>query len=430
MITKAIAVARRVKQLRPNLPIIFGGWHPSLLPGQTLREDFVDAVALHQGELTMLEIARRLSAGGRLDLVAGCWFKHGDQMRQNPIRPAVALSKLPTPAYDMVDFDAYEAISGERTLPYATSVGCPYDCSYCTDAVFYNRRFNAYGGRRVAEEMADLTRAYRLKKIALVDSNFLVNTRRAAEIARGLIESGARVEWTFQASTDLLCRMSDAEVEALAKSGVTHIGFGTESASEPVLLKMNKLHQRVTDMYEAARKCKNAGIQVTFNLILGYPGETDADRRETMRVMSEINDRFDNVSFSPNVFTPYPGIPVWPELRRLGVKEPQSLAEWGEIDLKGNVLPWLRGESYARVRRGVAYLLLKSQVTNAARREFRPVMGRLLLEWFQKPLAWRVKNYCFRWPVELWLAFVRRWLVMRRSLLTGRALSHQLGGSQ
>lgn len=426
MIATAVAVTRHVKRLRPDLPVIFGGWHPSLLPAQTLREEYVDAVVLHQGELTLLETVQRLAAGSSLDLVAGCWFKREGQMIKGPDRPATALSKLPTPAYDLVDFDAYEAKSGERSLPYATSVGCPYDCSYCTDAVFYNRRFNAYDALRVAEEMAELTRSYRLHKIALVDSNFLVNTRRAVDIARGLIASRTRVEWTFQASTDLLCRMKDADVEALAESGVTHIGFGTESASESLLLKMNKKHQRVADMYEAARKCRNAGIRVTYNLIFGYPGETDADRAETFRVMNEISDGFENVSFSPNIFTPYPGIPVWPELRKLGLKEPQSLADWSKIDLKGNLLPWMRGETYRHVRRGIGYLVLKTQVAKVARREFQSPSRRRLLEWLGKPLGWRVKNYRFGWPVELWLAFVRRWLFIRRSLLTGRGLSYRL----
>ena len=148
-----------------------------------------------------------------------------------------------------------------------------------------------------------------------------------------------------------------------------------------------------------------------------------------LHVMSDISDRFMNVDFSPNVFTPYPGIPVWPQLRTLGLKEPQSLADWGEVNLKGNVLPWLRGEPYARVKRGMAYLLLKSEVSKAARRT-RSRAVRLLFEWFRKPLAWRVKNYFFRWPVELGLACVRRWLVMRRSLLTGKGLSHQFGGGR
>ena len=57
-----------------------------------------------------------------------------------------------------------------------------------------------------------------------------------------------------------------------------------------------------------------AGIRVTFNLIFGYPGETEADRAITFRTMSDIARQFRNVSFSPNIFTPYPGIPIWPQL--------------------------------------------------------------------------------------------------------------------
>jgi anaerobic magnesium-protoporphyrin IX monomethyl ester cyclase len=82
-----------------------------------------------------------------------------------------------------------------------------------------------------------------------------------------------------------------------------------------------------------------AGIRVTFNLIFGYPGETQSDREETFRTMSEVACEFPNVSFSPNVFTPYPGIPIWPQLRELGVHEPQSLKEWAELPQPGMLRP-------------------------------------------------------------------------------------------
>ena len=75
--------------------------------------------------------------------------------------------------------------------------------------VFYNRRFNAYDARDVAQELAELVARHRLTEIALLDSNFLVDVRRAVAIAEGILETGARFRWTFQASTDLLCRMSD-----------------------------------------------------------------------------------------------------------------------------------------------------------------------------------------------------------------------------
>src|SRR5260370_36686967 len=117
--------------------------------------------------------------------------------------------------------------------------------------------------------------------------------------------------------------MSDDDVRLLGESGVSHMGFGTESTSSSVLKLMNKRHQRVDEMYETARKAAIGGIHVTFNLIFGYPGETEADREETLLTMSDIARQFWNVRFSPHLFTPYPGIPIWPELRSLRVRGPQ-----------------------------------------------------------------------------------------------------------
>ena len=425
MICDAMDVARMVRKLRPQLPIIFGGWHPSLVTGQTLREDFIDVVVRHQGEKTLIEILQRFESGSTLDLVQGCWFKRDGRIIQNPDRPATPLSALPAPAYDMIDFDAYERASGERKLPYATSTGCPYACNYCTDMIFYNRRFNPYDTAQVVEEMATLVREHRLTEIALLDSNFLVDVRRALAIANGILNSGVKFRWSFQASTDLLCRMPDEDVETLADSGVSHIGFGTESASPEVLRHMNKAHQHIPDMYEAARKCARAGIRVTYNLIFGYPGEEDRHRRETLKVMGEIAERFDNVSFSPNVFTAYPGIPIWPQLREMGMPEPESLLEWASIDLGTNKLPWLQNKSFDSLQRGISYFLLDNQI-NKLRRRSKSATVQLILRAARKPLHWRISNSAFAWPLELWLSMANQWLVVRRSLLTGQSLSHEL----
>jgi radical SAM superfamily enzyme YgiQ (UPF0313 family) len=291
--------------------------------------------------------------------------------------------------------------------------------------VFYNRRFNPNEVARVVEEITGLVRQHRLDEVALVDSNFLVDVHRAVEIARGFLNSGVRFNWTFQASTDLLCRMSDEDVELLGASGVSHIGFGTESASPEVLEWMNKRHQHIPDISEAARKCARAGIRVTLNLIFGYPGEEERHRRETLRVMGDIATRFDNVSFSPNVFVPYPGIPIWKELQDRGLAEPASLAAWADIDLGSNSLPWLRGEAYQSLQRGFSYFLLDNQL-NKARRKSKSAAFQSFVSLLREPLHWRLRNHFFAWPVELWLSMAKQWLVVRRSLLTGQALSRSL----
>ena len=125
------------------------------------------------------------------------------------------------------------------------------------------------------------------------------------------------------------------------------------------------------------------------------------------------------MTFSPNIFTPYPGIPIWPELRRLGVKEPETLEEWSTIALGTNILPWLRGEPYRNVNRGMSFFMLNNEVTKVIRRS-RSRLQRLVLRAVQRPLHWRMQHHYFRWPLELWVAQNR--LVTRRSLLTGQNL--------
>ena len=424
MIQTAVRIAHQVKEARPGLPIIFGGWHPSLLPEQTMQPSFVDAIVRGQGELTLLEIAQRLAEGKGLAGARGVSHKQDGRIIHEAERPIENINNLPSPAYHLSDFDAYARIRGKREMGYATSVGCPYACNYCTDQVFYKRRFNAYRAERVVSEVTELAERHRLDEVAFLDSNFPVDVKRALAIGQGLLEQKVKFRWTVQASTDLVCRMRDEDVCMLAESGLSHMGFGTESASQEVLSLMNKKHQRIDDMYETARKTEKAGFRVTFNIILGYPGETEADRIETFRVMSEIARRYSNVSFSPNIFTPYPGIPIWPQLKQMGVREPQSLEEWNDLPLGTNVLPWLRGEELQRLRRMLEFFLLNNQIRRATsghpwlRRGFRRALG--------APIRWRLRSSYFAFPWELWVAKSTERLVTRRSLLTGQALSHSM----
>ena len=420
----AIRISRAVKKLRPALPIVFGGWHSSLAPEQTVREPYVDAIVRGQGELTLLELVQRIAEGQDWHGVRGLSFKDDDgRVIHEAERPVANVNDLPPPAYHLADPAIYAAVSGVRQLAYTSSVGCPYQCNYCTDQVFYKRRFNAYRVERVIGELTDFVPRYNIEHVPLFDSNFLVDRKRAVAIARGIIESGIKFQWDFQTSTDFLALMSDDDVRLLAESGVQHIGFGTESASQEVLTLMNKRFQHVDQMVETARKTNLAGIHVVFNIILGYPGETEAQRQQTFRTMSDIAKEYSNISFSPNIFTPYPGIPIWPQLKEMGVYEPQSLEEWETLALGTNVLPWLRGEELRRLRRSLEYFLLNNQIRKVtrkipwARRSIRRLLG--------VPVRWRIGKNRYSFPWELWLSHGVEKVVIRRSLLTGQPLAER-----
>ena len=151
-----------------------------------MNEAFVDGVVRGQGELTLLEIAEALAEGRSIRRDHGLSWKSDGHKQHNPERRVQRLESLPTPAFDLVDFDAYERACGVRKLAYATSVGCPYACNYCTDMVFYKRRFNALPAERVVDELTDLVARYRIEEVALLDSNFPVDLHRALDIARDI----------------------------------------------------------------------------------------------------------------------------------------------------------------------------------------------------------------------------------------------------
>jgi radical SAM superfamily enzyme YgiQ (UPF0313 family) len=177
-------------------------------------------------------------------------------------------------------------------------------------------------------------------------------------------------------------------------------------------------------MVDTARKAELAGIHVTFNVILGYPGETETDRQQTFRIMSEIAKQYWNVSFSPNIFTPYPGIPIWPQLKEMGLHEPQSLEEWENLALGSNVLPWLQGEDLRRLRRSLEYFLLNNHIRKATknsawlRQGFRRALG--------APVRWRINKNRYSFPWELWVSRAVERVTTRRSLLTGQKLSDRM----
>ena len=398
----ATRVARSVKALRPAMPIVFGGWHPSLAVEQTLREPYVDAIVRGQGELTLLELVQRIAEGKDWYGLRGLSFKDGDETIHEPDRAVANINDLPAPAYDQVDHGIYAKHSGIRQLAYTTSVGCPYQCNYCTDQVFYKRRFNAYHADRVVSDLAELVPRYNIDDVPLFDSNFLVDRKRAVAIARGIVDSGLKFRWDFQTSTDFLASMSEDDVRLLAESGVYHIGFGTESGSQEVLNLMNKRFQHVEQMVETARKADLAGIHVVFNIILGYPGETEEHRNQTFRFMSDIARQYWNVSFSPNIFTPYPGIPIWPQLREMGVRQPESLEQWETLALGVNVLPWLQGEELRRLQRSLDYFLLNNQLRKATKKI--PWLRHSVRRALGAPIRWRISKNRYSFPWELWVS--------------------------
>ncbi|MEK7817220.1 MAG: cobalamin-dependent protein, partial [Actinomycetota bacterium] len=121
----AIDYSKLAKELYPELPIVWGGYHPTLLPEQTLAEDYVDIVVRGQGEATFMELVRCLETGGSLGGVAGISYKEdGRQVANQPKRPE-PLESLPPYPYELLDVEKIinRNSASFRSLQYLSSSG-------------------------------------------------------------------------------------------------------------------------------------------------------------------------------------------------------------------------------------------------------------------------------------------------------------------
>jgi anaerobic magnesium-protoporphyrin IX monomethyl ester cyclase len=402
MIEEAIRISKAVKAVRPDFPVVFGGWHPSTLAEQTLKAPYVDVVVRGQGELALGEIVERLDAGASLDGIAGCSFKRPTgEIVHNANRPTTFISELPPKAYHLVDLEPYARLSGKRWITYTSSHGCPYDCSFCSNASIYGRAWNALPAAQVVSEVIDLVRTMRLDMVDIIDDNFLVDRQRGVDIARGIVESGVHFEWCVQATANFLLKTEDADVRLLKQSGLCRVFIGAESGSDDVLKSVNKVRFQGTPVLSAvAEKLYRAGITCTFSLIFGLPGETDEDRRQTLEMLAEIKTKFPTTEFHSNIYTPYPGAPNFRQAIDMGLPEPQSLEDWAAFYPKFQRLPWLDGavhreiqlmREYIRIGFGAAPIRRSSRAREVVIKALGP-SARLRL---------RKRQYSV--PMELWL---------------------------
>ena len=88
-------------------------------------------------------------------------------------------------------------------------------------------------------------------------------------------------------------------------------------------------------------------------------------------------------------------MPIWPELRELGLEEPASLADWANVGLGEMNLPWLTGDATKTLRRGMSYFLLDNQLNKTRRKSISSVV-RTAAHVLRKPLHWRLRRHCFR----------------------------------
>jgi radical SAM superfamily enzyme YgiQ (UPF0313 family) len=395
----ALDVTRGVKRALPGLPIVWGGWHPSLFPLECLAEPALDAVVVGQGEETLRELAQRLVQGRDLDGCPGTASRRGERPVLNPPRALGDLNALPRHDYSLIPLERYFRAKRRRQLDYVSSQGCRFRCGFCADPNVYKRAWSGLDPSRVGAEVAELCRRHGVEELAFQDETFFTQATRVEAICDELLARGVQAAWTATLRADQACRLSEALLAKAARAGLRRVMVGVESGSQATLDWMKK-DMRVEQVLETAERLRRLGIGAIFNFIVGFPEESEESVSASLGLMKRL--RALSPLFETPVFyyRPYPGTGIARAALERGYAFPRSLEEWAAFDYVGSRGPWVSEEMYRRVERAKFYARhafgpsgpLRWPLRVASRWRCRrdyyglPVEKRLL-EWLRPPLA-------------------------------------------
>lgn len=346
-IRDALEVTRAARARRPDLPIIWGGWHPSLFPADTLGdEEAIDATVCGQGEVTFTEIVARLAVGERnLEGVAGCATRtQAGDVFTNPVRPMHDINSFPNLSYGLIPVERYMQLKGRRQLDYVSSQGCRFRCSFCADPLVYRRRWYGLEPARIGEHLEALCSAYGCDEVSFQDETFFTSDVRVAGIAEELLRRKLDVTWTATMRADQGARI-DEHILALARAaGLSRVMIGVESGSQEMLDRMHK-DTRVEQAICSVERCRRLGLAVTLNLIVGFPDEPAESVEQTLVLAKELRARHPDLEAAIFYYKPYPAAGN----DAVDVRVPRTLQQWSLFDYVSGPGPWVSPQVYSRV---------------------------------------------------------------------------------
>ena len=365
-VESANLIAKNAKEVSPKSVIVIGGPHVATMPERVLKESqFYELGVTGEAEYTFREIARKIRKKDfNFKEVQGCYSKGSKgKIYFGGIRPYIAnLNELPFPARHLLPpLELYNPSPiTYKKFPVGTmmsSRGCPAQCTFCDRSVFGNwtRQRDPIN---VVDEMQELVEVYGAKEIKFYDDTFTINPKRVLQICDEIKKRKLNVTWSC------LTRVSNVNkeiLEAMHSSGCWHVLYGIENGNQHMLDYIKK-GTNLTQIRNAVKWAKEAGLNVRGSFICGLPGETKETIENTVKFALGLG--LDEANFYTLVL--YPGNELYHMLKKEGKIRHENYKDYNPLAYDDNAV-------LAYVPDGMEEKELKSIIKKAHRRfYFRP----------------------------------------------------------
>lgn len=390
-------LSRQIKRIK-NIPILWGGIHPSLLPQQCLEEEYIDFVMIGEGEETILEFVRVSRQGNNFSGVLGLGYKRDGRQIINQRRFLIANLDNWRLDFSLFDMNKYVFKLGpyKKVMAYKTSRGCPFNCAFCYNNDFNLSRWRVWSAKTVIEDIDFLKEKYKIDAIKFYDDNFFVDKKRAIEILRA-INIPSHLEIRIDAIDDNIAR-------ELKELKVFDMLIGLESGSNRLLQLIDKRFT-VDQLFSGVKSIAKYNLHATYSFIVGLPTESKEEFQQTIDLMYKIYQIHPRAGFTLGAYLPYPGSKMYKFSIQQGFKSPVRTEDWGMIDRfrKNFESPWVNIKKVWIIRE--CFKLLSWDL-------------KIIKKWFE----FRIKNNFYSWPMDIYLIEFLAGIAIAEKSLIGKLL--------
>lgn len=310
--TQAVSLLDTIQDY--NIPVVAGGVFPTFAPEQVLSHPAVQIICIGEGEGALLELCEKMRDEDDISEIRNLWIKRDSGIIKNPIRPVVNLDKLPLPNYSLFEPERFfRPMAGKvyRTIPIETNRGCPYQCAFCNSPfqskLYRNQQAGTFFRKksmdRIQQELRHLTRLYDAEYIYFPSDTFLTMTDR--EFTQFIeIYSEFRLPFWIQTRPETI---TQEKVFALKEVGCHRMSIGVEHGNPK--FRKNVLKKNTTNemIIKACDMIAEAGIPLSVNNIIGFPGETRKLVFDTINLNRQL--KFDTTN--AYAFAPFHGTSLY-----------------------------------------------------------------------------------------------------------------------
>lgn len=290
-----------------GVPIVFGGFHVSVMHEKVLQDTKSDYGVFGEGEYTLLELVNGIDPSKIKGLI---WRKDSEIITNPPREFNRDLDSLPFPAFEKFPLKKYL----DKKIPIATSRGCPYHCIYCGNKLSMGRNFRPRSPENVVSEMEYwYQKGYRY--IEFNDDCFNFDMQRAERICDLLIENNMDLKWDIRNGIRV-DRVSRTLLQKMKAAGCFFVGLGIESANSDTLKRVKK-GITLKQAERAVKLCREVGLDIDAFFIVGLPGDNYDSFKKTLSFAQSLDLKRGSEARFFNLI-PFPGSQLYEWIQKNG----------------------------------------------------------------------------------------------------------------